>query len=276
MNTSVFNNEKKLKEIVSNSYSYIDVCRAFDIQKTGKTYNILKKYIEKFNISTHHFDKQQRYLKEGYQAYKENKDIFIENSTVDNSTVRKRILQHELIEYKCAGEGCFITDNWLGKQITLQLEHKNGNNKDNRIENLCFLCPNCHSITLTWGGRNIHHTKKAQYKKKPRIMIKLENDKENFFKNVIIKCNSYKDILDYYNLTVNTAYIKGLKNFLQQNQHYNIIKFLQRIEKNIVYPPIEELLILVKENGFSATGRKLGCSDNAIRKYLKKHRVAWK
>lgn len=50
-------------------------------------------------------------------------------------------------------EGCGLVE-WLGQPISLQLHHVNGNGLDNRLENLLLLCPNCHSQTDTWGGRN--------------------------------------------------------------------------------------------------------------------------
>lgn len=43
---------------------------------------------------------------------------------------------------------------WFDKAIVLELEHKDGNNQNNIRENLEGLCPNCHSITDTWRGRN--------------------------------------------------------------------------------------------------------------------------
>ena len=48
---------------------------------------------------------------------------------------------------------CGISD-WLGKKITLELEHKDGNHFNNQRDNLECLCPNCHSLTPTWRGRN--------------------------------------------------------------------------------------------------------------------------
>lgn len=45
-------------------------------------------------------------------------------------------------------------DNWLGKKLTLELDHKDGNNSNNSRDNLELLCPNCHSLTPTWRGRN--------------------------------------------------------------------------------------------------------------------------
>jgi 5-methylcytosine-specific restriction endonuclease McrA len=56
------------------------------------------------------------------------------------------------MEYKC--QCCGISE-WLDKPISLQLDHINGINNDHRIENLRFLCPNCHSQTDTYAGKNI-------------------------------------------------------------------------------------------------------------------------
>jgi 5-methylcytosine-specific restriction endonuclease McrA len=43
----------------------------------------------------------------------------------------------------------------------MQLHHVNGKGKDNRLENIVFLCPNCHAKTDNWGGRNVRHVVKT-------------------------------------------------------------------------------------------------------------------
>lgn len=50
-------------------------------------------------------------------------------------------------------ESCGLAE-WRGAPIAFQLHHINGNGRDNRLGNLALLCPNCHSQTETWGGRN--------------------------------------------------------------------------------------------------------------------------
>lgn len=80
-----------------------------------------------------------------------NQKIFIENSTYANECVKNRIIQSDLIEYKCSKCGI---DSWNGETIVLDLDHINGIRNDDRLENLRFLCPNCHSQTDTYKGRN--------------------------------------------------------------------------------------------------------------------------
>lgn len=79
-------------------------------------------------------------------------EIFTENSNVARTTVRRYILTYNLIEYKCVF--CGNQGEWLGKEIPLELDHINGINNDHRIENLRWLCPNCHSITPTYCRKN--------------------------------------------------------------------------------------------------------------------------
>lgn len=51
----------------------------------------------------------------------------------------------------CGAEGCDVSTEWNKKPIKLQIEHIDGNRKNNKSDNLVYLCPNCHSQTETWG-----------------------------------------------------------------------------------------------------------------------------
>lgn len=87
-----------------------------------------------------------------------NEEVFIDGSQHATEFVKKRILKDTIFEYKCA---CCNIYEWLGKEIVLELDHINGKSNDNRIENLRFLCPNCHSQTPTFRGRGIKGKKKV-------------------------------------------------------------------------------------------------------------------
>ena len=62
---------------------------------------------------------------------------------------RRRVFEEQ--DFCCAN--CGISE-WQGHKISLELEHKDGNRQNNQRDNLEGLCPNCHSITETWRGRN--------------------------------------------------------------------------------------------------------------------------
>lgn len=104
-----------------------------------------------------------------------NEDMFVEKCTIARHHVKKRLIQENLVPYKC--DDCGITDEWNGKTLVLQLEHKNGISNDNRLENLLFLCPNCHSQTKTYAARN---RKNPSRKPKPYI------DKDGYQRNVSV------------------------------------------------------------------------------------------
>jgi hypothetical protein len=86
---------------------------------------------------------------------------------------------------ECAkGDECGNDGKWNGEKLSLHLEHKNGVNDDNRLINLTFLCPNCHSQTKTYSGKN----KKRKEKKK------CECGREIFkTSKICLECNSIKN-----------------------------------------------------------------------------------
>jgi Zn finger protein HypA/HybF involved in hydrogenase expression len=110
----------------------------------------LTRRIEKLGLNTDHYNDVTPADK-----------VFVVDSKFTNSfTIKKRLIRDFDRAYECAGcknqaftksEGVLL---WNNKEIVLQLEHKNGINNDNRIENLEFLCPSCHSQTSTFCGGN--------------------------------------------------------------------------------------------------------------------------
>lgn len=68
-----------------------------------------------------------------------------------SNKLRLRLLEAGIFKYIC--NSCGLTE-WLNKPIPLELEHKDGNSSNNKLENLELLCPNCHSFTSTYRGKN--------------------------------------------------------------------------------------------------------------------------
>jgi len=74
-----------------------------------------------------------------------------------NTALRNHILNNNVFEYKC--NRCGII-NWNNENITLEIEHKDGDNWNNKKDNLELLCPNCHSQTSTFRKRKNIRVKK--------------------------------------------------------------------------------------------------------------------
>lgn len=141
---------RKIKDYVKISTSIKDLCKRVGfVDKNGNVssrfYNPVNLYIKENNIDVSHFRRLER---NGLIRYTE-AEVFCCNTKASNQTVKERYLK--LVEYKCSIDGCDITE-WLGKPIVLELDHIDGNNKNNVRENLRLLCPNCHSQTETYGN----------------------------------------------------------------------------------------------------------------------------
>lgn len=126
----------------------------------GGNVKLLKQKIQEFNIDISHF-KHQSWNKGltkkdcpnlGSKEKYSLSEILIKDSSVTQAVLRKYIKRHNVIEYKCSF--CGNIGKWLDTEMSLELDHINGINNDNRIENLRYLCPNCHAITKTYCGKN--------------------------------------------------------------------------------------------------------------------------
>ena len=105
-------------------------------------------------LDTNHFCSRGRKMKS------EEKLFVVDSQFTDAKQIKKRLIRDLDWPYECSAcknvnfttrDGVLM---WNDQKITLQLEHRNGSHNDNRLENLEFLCPNCHSQTSTFGGRN--------------------------------------------------------------------------------------------------------------------------
>jgi hypothetical protein len=76
--------------------------------------------------------------------------LLVSDTYRSRHNVKLRLLGEGLKENRC--EACGLEE-WLGRPLSMALHHVNGDGRDNRLENLQLLCPNCHSQTDNFSGR---------------------------------------------------------------------------------------------------------------------------
>jgi len=147
----------ELEEVVkiSNSLSII-LSNCGLSNNGGGRYKVLQKRLIEDNIDYSHIklgldsNSGRKFVSTDKIDFSE---ILIENSTYDRAGLKRRLLCDGLLINKCYI--CNQLPEWNGKPLTLQIDHINGINNDNRIENLRILCPHCHTQTSTFAGRNL-------------------------------------------------------------------------------------------------------------------------
>ena len=141
-------------KFIKNSASISQVLQKCGLSPRGSNYKTFHKRVKELNADTSHFV-GQAHLKGKKNKYVNEIPVekaFVENGTLSSYRLSQKIQKYNLLEYKC--ESCGIKDRWNGQPISLHLDHVNGINNDNRLDNLRFLCPNCHSQTHTYCGKN--------------------------------------------------------------------------------------------------------------------------
>jgi hypothetical protein len=142
------------REYVRTSETYMEILR-----KCGEEYkniNTVKRRIALFGIDSSHIkngndsNRGRVFVRRRVTLDYAMKTVFIENSTTVRCRVKMLIRRWNLIPYRCE---CGNEGVWLNKPLSLQLDHRNGIPNDNRLTNLRFICPNCHSQTETFSGK---------------------------------------------------------------------------------------------------------------------------
>ncbi len=146
-----------LEEAVKASVSINGVLRYLGIDAVGGHHAHISRRIKHFGIETSHFAPQRRtkFMKDNRRRRAPHEILVMSDSPHARRTPRgrlKRCLLEIGIAERCAL--CGTPPMWRGRPLVLEVDHIDGNWRDNRPENLRFLCPNCHSTTDTYRGRS--------------------------------------------------------------------------------------------------------------------------
>ncbi len=152
--SSIKYTKEKLEDAASKATSIQGVARIVIGKSVGGTqHQHLKKMIKKYNIDTNHFLGYRHNLGISSNKRKSPEQIFIVGQRQKSFLLRRALIESG-VEYKCVVCGI---NKWRDKELNLEVDHIDGNSIDNKIENLRFLCPNCHTQTSTYGFRGIKY-----------------------------------------------------------------------------------------------------------------------
>ena len=153
--------DDQLKIAFSTSHTIAEIIQKLGLVLSGGTYDTIQTHLKRLNLSFEDPPKIRQLSgikKHQYRNIYKDSEIFIENSKVSQTGMRNRYIKSR--KTVCC-DVCGIKE-WNNKSLSFQVDHKNGIRNDNRIENLRLLCPNCHSQTETFSGKNIKNALVAQ------------------------------------------------------------------------------------------------------------------
>jgi hypothetical protein len=168
--------EEELREVIACCKNYKDILQTLQLNMFYHKY--LKKFVEENNIDISHF-------KQGLACFERKikiQDKLVKGDKhVGSADIKAYLVKNNLVENKCSV--CNLPPVWNNKPLTLQLDHINGDHFDNRVENLRLICPNCHTQTETFTGRN-----NAKYQTKKCSICKIKDLRSENISGKCAKC----------------------------------------------------------------------------------------
>ena len=218
---------------VAHSLSYAETLRELGLRPAGGNHRTLRTHLERWGISTDHFDPNAGKRRSGRLRATPLTDILVEHSTFSRGHLKERLYASGLKRPQC--ELCGQGPEWQGNEMALVLDHVNGVGDDNRLENLRIVCPNCAATLDTHCGRN----------------LTLRGER---------KCANCQKL--YRPKTVRQRYCSQVCGRTWGSGR-------ERPEfRKVPRPSHADLLHELNEFGFTGTARRHGVSDNAVRKWL--------
>jgi 5-methylcytosine-specific restriction endonuclease McrA len=140
-----------LRKAVETSVSIRQVLQKLGIKAVGGNYRIFHKAVRHFGLNTGHFTGMNLTGRKLRPRRKALAEYLVKDSDVLSSRLKRYLLEQGTLKAVCSDCG---GESWRGQPIPLELDHRNGDHRDNQLENLRLLCPNCHALTPTYRGKN--------------------------------------------------------------------------------------------------------------------------
>jgi hypothetical protein len=230
-----------LEPIVKQAKSYSECLRILGLSTNGNHPRRIKYFIKKYELNTNHFVKSE--FKIGGKSYKKTPEQILVYTPSLHIRIPaqklKRALLESNIKYQCTK--CDNNGQWLQNDLPLHINHINGNWRDNRVENLEFICPNCHA--------QFHYLNKDS-SKKHRLRIDQ-------------KCNKCLHCKKYI--------WRGCKLCTTCNNRIN-----GKLRRKTNWPTKDELTDLIKQYNLQEIAKQYNVTRAAIVKWCKHYQLPYK
>lgn len=222
---------EELQKFCDESLSYRDLAKKVGYSLDGgSSIQTIKQMINDYNLDVSHFDGQGHHKNTG--KIRTPTDNYLNNTQmIPSDRLKHRLLTEGYFEYRCCNCGL---SSWLGNPMPLELHHKDGNKKNNDLNNLELRCPNCHAFTDTYRAKN--RKTKRMVNEPSHCVVCGKIISNNNKTGMCLKC--------YYD---------------------------QKNDREI--PDKETLFNLCCNNSFAEIGRMFNVSDNAVRKWCDKYKI---
>lgn len=210
--------DEQFVNLIKNSANIAEVLFKLGYTVKGNSwgYSQVKQRMTDLNLSSANFKGKNAYYETNKEREISPDKLFRINCKHTRTVLRRNIIRNNLLPYKCAI--CGISK-WNNKTLSLELDHINGMNNDNRLENLRFLCPNCHSQTTTYGSRNQQQNEST---------YEITDELRELVSNTYDKVNSVKRVSSI--LGIRRKVVTAIVN--ETGQKHSNQKYVIRYDKN--------------------------------------------
>ncbi len=157
---------------VKESVCVREVLLRLNLKAAGGNYACFHERVKRLGLDTSHFTGGAHMAGKNFGPKRPIEDYLQNKFKISSSKLKARLIKEGIKKHQC--ESCSL-DWWIDQQIPLELHHINGDHFDNQLENLQFLCPNCHAGTENYRGRAQERTKNKEIREIPVFLYK---DKE--------------------------------------------------------------------------------------------------
>ena len=165
---SKLQDEELLRKAINVSTAYNEILITMGLSPASGNYTKLHYYIKYYNIDVSHLQSNKNRCK-GLKQHNRNKQFLLEDIIIhnkhplyDTGKLKKRLIETNTLKNNCSI--CGMLPMWNNETLVLQLDHIDGIKTNHHISNLRLLCPNCHSQTNTFSGKNTQRKKGIQHK----------------------------------------------------------------------------------------------------------------